>query len=864
MLNDSTYRLLFDQNTTPMWVFDRETLAMLAVNEAATRLYGYSKQEFLTRTAPALRPPDDRPTPDAYRGDLSRVFLQRAATQASEGRHRCKDGTVFPVRVSWSPLTVEGRGAVLAQATEVGTWAPTVSFGKTVSDISSRFMAVSDIDQRINFTLAEMGKMSGADRAYLFLFREGGQVMDNTHEWCAEGVTPQIERLQGLESNRFPWWMSKLRRRDVIHIADVRALPPEASAERAILEGQHIQSLLVFPVQTEGTLAGFIGFDNVSHTGTWSLANLELLRVSAEIIGNALGRRNADHALRDKTTQLQAINDAMTGFLERGDWREASAQVLRAALTQTQSEYGFIGVLVPGPVLRILAYEGIAWDEEVNRAFYDRAVRTFEEVGYLEFTNMQTLFGRVITEGRVVMANDPASDPRASGIPPGHPPLNHFLGVPILKGAEVVGMIGVANRPGGYRGVEQHTLEILTRAAGVLYDSYRREQREAELEAQLRLAQKMEAIGKLAGGIAHDFNNVLTVITGYSHLLLESVKNDETLRQTVEEIRLAGRRASALTQQLLALSRRQVLQPKVLELNEILQGMTAMLQRVLGEDVHLVTAMELALGHVKADPSQLEQVIMNLVVNARDAMPHGGKLTIETGNVDIPSPLVQGQVTIPPGRYVLVSVSDTGHGMDRQTVARIFEPFFTTKEEGKGTGLGLSTVYGIVTQSGGQILVYSEPGLGSTFKVYLPRVDLPVEALVRPIEVPAPTGGAETLLVVEDDPSVREFVAITLRQRGYTVLEARHGFEALVIATSHLGPLHLLLTDVVLPQMGGRYLADQLREIRKRIKVLFMSGYTEDAVVHHGILDPGLAFLQKRFTPDELAGKVREMLDRSA
>jgi len=381
------------------------------------------------------------------------------------------------------------------------------------------------------------------------------------------------------------------------------------------------------------------------------------------------------------------------------------------------------------------------------------------------------------------------------------------------------------------------------------------------LEGQLRQAQKMEAVGRLAGGIAHDFNNLLTIIAGYSDMMLSRLAADDPLRAHVSEIRIAGDRAASLTRQLLAFSRQQVLAPQVLDLNAVVANMDKMLRRLIGEHIDLVTVCEKRLWHVKADPGQLEQVIMNLAVNARDAMPKGGKLTLETANVELDGAYARAHVAVKPGRYIMLAVSDTGCGMDSETQSHLFEPFFTTKERGKGTGLGLSTVYGIVKQSGGNVWVYSELGRGATFKVYLPQVDEPLEE-PRPVEARAVAARAtETVLVVEDEVSVRSLVRGVLESRGYRVLEASHGADALSISDQHGGPIHLLLTDVVMPEMSGRDLASRVMPRRPEIRVLYMSGYTDDAIVHNGVLDAGTAFLQKPFTPDALARKVREVLD---
>jgi len=394
----------------------------------------------------------------------------------------------------------------------------------------------------------------------------------------------------------------------------------------------------------------------------------------------------------------------------------------------------------------------------------------------------------------------------------------------------------------------------------VFYETFARDITERrQLESQLLQAQKMEAVGRLAGGVAHDFNNLLTVILSYSDLLLEDLPSDAPDREDVEEIRKAAIAASTLTRQLLAFSRQQVLQPRVLDVNEVIAGTEKLLGRLLGEDVRFTTTLASKLGAVKVDPGQLEQIIMNLAVNARDAMPRGGRLTIETANVELDEAYVRGHPLAQPGRYVMLAVTDTGVGMDAATQARIFEPFFTTKEPGKGTGLGLATVYGIVKQHGGSIWVYSEPGRGTSFKIYLPRVD---EAVSPQIATPAETvGGSETVLVTEDVAAVRAVAKQMLERQGYTVLEAPDGEAAITLVEQYAEVIHLLLTDVVMPDVSGRELATRLQALRPHLKVLYMSGYTDDAIVRHGILEEGIAYLQKPFTPDTLARKVRAVLD---
>jgi PAS domain S-box-containing protein len=372
------------------------------------------------------------------------------------------------------------------------------------------------------------------------------------------------------------------------------------------------------------------------------------------------------------------------------------------------------------------------------------------------------------------------------------------------------------------------------------------------LQEQHTQAQKMEAVGRLAGGVAHDFNNALTVITGYGHAVLGDLPADSPVRTHVAEMVKAGERAAELVRRLLAFSRKSVLAPRVLDLNEVVRGLEGMLRRLLGEDIDLVTSLRPCLGRVRADPGQLEQALINLAANARDAMPRGGRLTVETADL----PAGEGR-----GPQVLLAVTDTGCGMTAEVRARAFEPFFTTKEKGRGTGLGLAMVHGFVRQSGGHVEAHSEPGHGTTFRLYLPRVQEEVAGRTPHPGPPAAPRGTETVLLVEDEEGVRALVRQVLRAGGYTVLEAGDGARALRVAEMHLRPIHLLLTDVVMPEMGGRELAERLLALHPAARVLFTSGYTDDALVRHGVLEDEVAFLHKPFTPADLARKVREVLD---
>jgi two-component system, cell cycle sensor histidine kinase and response regulator CckA len=395
---------------------------------------------------------------------------------------------------------------------------------------------------------------------------------------------------------------------------------------------------------------------------------------------------------------------------------------------------------------------------------------------------------------------------------------------------------------------------------GVALDITERER----LSDQLRQSQKIQAVGELAGGVAHDFNNLLMVVKGHSQLLLDRIPASSPLRASVEQVEKAADRAASLTRQLLAFSRKQVLQPRVLDMNETVAGMIRMFSRVIGENIEMAFVPGGNLAHVKADPGQIEQVLLNLVVNARDAMPDGGRLTIETSNVELDRGYAATHTSLAPGHYVMLTVTDTGCGMDAETQSRIFEPFFTTKGPGKGTGLGLATVYGVVKQSGGYLYVYSEVRKGTTFKIYLPQVAEELDKPSRDAESKRGVGGTETILFVEDEHSVRELVRDYLIGAGYCLLEAPDGVQALRVAATHPGPIHLLITDVVMPHLSGPEVATKLTATRPGLKVLFISGYTDDTVFRHGVLEGGVAFLQKPFNLKALAQKIREVLSGEA
>ena len=1264
----------------------------------------------------------DRESPPLIRPGGEQIYL------------RCR-GIPLPQTVSGSLQYVVLLGDITERKQSEQALRRRVDLERIITTLSAEFVRLSpnEVDEGINRALKILGEFSRVDRGYLFLFRDDGKRVENTHEWCAEGVEPRINNLQSLSADLFPWWMKKLRKFETIHIPRVADLPLEASPEKELLQAQEIQSLIILPLVVRNSLIGFLGFDSVKKEKVWSDETIELLKIISGLFASVLDRKWAEEALRESEERFRTLFNHATDYIliidpnhkdvpivvdanesafkmhgysreeligkpisfldapeqhkfikervrkimkgesvtfetvhvrkdgsrfpvevsarlieiggksyifaiERDiserkktdealreseeryrnlvenspvpivihiggkvvfvnppavkvlgaksekdllgqkvidwvhpDYRELVLQRVRSvykekkkaelteekfirqdgkvidvevvgtainyqgkpasqvvflditdrkrmeeALRESEQRYRLLFDMLPygGEVLdtrgfitncspstaQMLGYEtkeligkhitqflhpdsvkvfkkkfqnlvkGRREDAEVcmirkdgsKLAVLRAAQPIFSEQGQLtgilalsvdiserkqaetvrqimynianavnttrstadlyqvierelhkilniknlyiglyerdsdtiSFPFMQdekdrfekvpagkTLSSLVIKEGRSILVTEKQIKQLAAKgkIKIVGTLSKCWMGVPLRVDGEVIGIIAVQDYQ-NESAFGKPDLELLEFVSNQVAISIKKKQTDEEirklslaieqspssviitdlegkivyvnqkfsevtgysrkeilgqkpsilksgetpeeeyrelwrtitagkewrgefcnrrkdgglfwelasispiknsegkithylgikediterrkLQQQLLQSQKMEAIGKLAGGVAHDFNNLLTVINGYADLLLYKLSSDDPPYKAIRQIKLAGERAASLTEQLLAFSRRQLIQPKILNLNEVIMDTEKMLRRLIGEDVDLLTKTEPNLGNIKADPTQIEQVIMNLAVNARDAMPRGGKLTIETANVLLDEIYVKEHEQVQPGAYVMLAISDNGKGMDEETRSRIFEPFFTTKGPGEGTGLGLSTVYGIIKQNRGYVWVYSEPEKGTTFKIYLPRV--PDESIEqnRVSDAHKTIRGNETILLVEDDESVRELSSRILKENGYNVLEADRGSSAIEISQQYDGTIHLLLTDVVMPEMSGRELSERLGKLRPEIKIIYVSGYTDNAIAHHGVLDKKTHFIQKPFAPQTLLEKIREVLEQ--
>jgi two-component system cell cycle sensor histidine kinase/response regulator CckA len=586
----------------------------------------------------------------------------------------------------------------------------------------------------------------------------------------------------------------------------------------------------------------------VEYRGRFFRSHVEPLRAADGGIRGVLGMALDITESKQVERRLNAKYAITEIMAEAATAEQALPQILRTICETFGWSWGAFWTADAGPRLQLVQ----SWhDPSMDAASLVRASKD------LKVTVDNSVPGRVFASSQPVWIADLAKSLWSMRAPFAIQAGFHAsVAFPVMRRSSLIGVMEFISRD--IREPDETVLGMMASVGRQIGELIERKR----LEEQYQQAQKMEAIGLLAGGVAHDFNNLLTVIAGYSELMLTRLAADDPMGALVGEIHQAGERAAHLTRQLLAFSRKAVIEPRVLDLNAVVLDTERMLRRLIGEDITLTTVPGPLLRPVKADAGQLEQIVVNLAVNARDAMPRGGKLTIETANVELDEHFTRMHAGLKPGRYVMFAVSDTGCGISAEVQARIFEPFFTTKGPGKGTGLGLATVYGIVKQAGGHISVYSEVGCGTTFKVYLPPADERAAAGKSHHGTRITPDGDETIVLVEDEDAVRGIARLALEMHGYHVLEARNGAEALRYYEEHEGPIHLLITDVVMPDMGGREIAERVATCKPGTRVLYLSGYTDDAVVRHGILQADVAFLQKPFTPVALAHKVREVLDQ--
>jgi two-component system, cell cycle sensor histidine kinase and response regulator CckA len=916
--SEERYRLLFDSNPSPLWVYDLESLGFLAVNSAAVQSYGYSREEFLAMTITDIRPPEDAL---ALVDTVTR--LNDGSDNTGKWRHRKKDGSIIDVEIASHALKFAGRPARIVLAIDI---TERKSAEEKLKESRQWITTIYD-SSRDGIIVEESEHIVYVNQSYAHLFGyEPGELVGRPVSLVSE---------QGPGERMLEYSRRRMRGEEAPSLYEFRGtrkdgttVDLEASVSTAkIANKTHIVSL-VRDITERKRAESEILLQKARFQQLFENAPLGILRVDQNnIVIDA--NKEFENIFQFSLDEMRGrnINEVVVPEAQVEEGTALSSQTLRGEIVEKETvRKRKDGTVFPVQIygVPILADQKLAGifaiyidlserkrmedERQIISEIIQGAITTPDLDDFLKLAHhsigkylyAENCFIALYDEATELMhfpfwvdKLDPCPPPRPVGIGfssyvlrTGKPILvdaelteqmyqrgeivksgstsASWLGVPLRTPTRTIGVLAVQHyeEENAYDERDQEFLTAVGNQIALAIERKRAEMSLRETENQLRQSQKMESIGTLAGGIAHDFNNLMTAVTGYSELALRHLEAGDPLRTKIEEIKKAGERAAALTSQLLAFSRKQILQPKVLDLNTVVTGIGKMLPRMIGEDIELLIELSGSLGHVKADRGQIEQVLMNLATNARDAMPGGGYLTIKTENVCFNAKVSQRHAVVEPGRYVMLSVSDNGSGMDAETQTHIFEPFFTTKEIGKGTGLGLSTAYGIVKQSGGSIWVYSEVGRGTSFKIYLPRVDAVFEHEESDKSRPVPRG-SETILLVEDEDVVRDLSREILEEYGYAVLTAPDGKEGLRICKEFKGQIDLMITDVVMPQMNGRELAEKLGVLRPDARVLYMSGFTDDAIVRHGVLDDGTCFIQKPFSPDALALKTREILDQN-
>ena len=673
-----------------------------------------------------------------------------------------------------------------------------IAYERLVAQISAAAVNLTDISAFQDACLQLMGKTTGVDRTYIFTYCHASNTASNTHEWCAPEIEPQIDNLQKVDQTEFTWWSDGLRKDGIIHFQDIEQIADHKV--KTMLRQQNILSILVVPMIIKDELYGFIGFDSCKNHRLWPEEDIELLKMASRIISDAIVRFTIKTGLIASQQQMLSIFDSITDPVYVADT-------------------GTYEILFANKHLR----------ETVQR----------EVVGEKCYKALQNLDSPCpFCTNKILAERDP------------EPYRWEFFNQNIGRHYSICDRL--IEWPDGRKVRLELTTDITEHKAA-------EEQQKALLE-ELAQSKKIESIGRLAGGIAHDFNNMLGVIIGHCELILQKSAADNPLVEHINEISKAASRSADLTRQLLAFARKQTIEPKVLDINLAVENLLRMLRRLIGEDIDLVWRPGYDIWQIKMDPVQIDQILTNLCLNARDAVTENGRITIETENVKFDETCCSTRNVFSPGDFVMLAVSDNGRGMSPDVIDKIFEPFFTTKELGQGTGLGLATTHGIVKQNNGFINVYSEPGRGTTFKVYLPRQQAKNAVSEPPADVCDEKATGGTILVVEDEKSLLELNTSYLESIGYRVLPAASPVEALKIAAAN--DIDLLLTDVVMPEMNGRVLFEKIAAIKPGIKVLFMSGYTSNVIIHQGILEKGCACIQKPFSLKALGIRLREMLNR--
>jgi PAS domain S-box-containing protein len=847
--SEQRYRLLFEANPHPTWVYDVETLSFLTVNDAAIQSYGYSLEDFLSMTIVNIRPPEEK---QRFENHLPE---RESGTLPEPWKHLKKDGSIIDVEITAFPLIFDGKKARLITATDVTARVRAECERQVILDVTESVNVTTNLDELLRFIHQSLKRILYAENCFVAFYDQASDLIHFEY-WSDkfDPVPPPRPIGDGFTSHVL------LTGQALSLTGEFKEQMYSSGAVKG--SGTSSASWLGVPLRTPSGTIGILVVQHYETEQVYTQQDIDFLSSVGGQIALAIERKRGEQALQE--ANQRAITD-YERLLQRLTTLAESFGTARDLTTICRALHSFSLASTPCNGTFVSSYDA---EREERTAIYACYEGVEVSVSDLQLTlNSDSPHSRAIATGEVVIEDDlralmigePAVDvgfdinqclPRSS------------LVAPMLMKGVVIGAVKIqSSELAAFRQHHVTAMQMAANLAATAIENVRLLEVEREKEEQLRQSQKMEAVGQLAGGIAHDFNNLLTAINGYSEMTLRGLQPESPVRKNVEEIKKAGDRGASLTRQLLAFSRKQVLQTKVLDINSVVSEMDKLLRRLIGENIDLLTLLTPDLGRVRADPSQIEQVLMNLVVNARDALADGGKITIETANVYLDDDYIAKHALVHRGAYVLLAVCDTGTGMDAAIQERIFEPFFTTKEVDKGTGLGLSTVYGVIKQSGGNIEVHSEVGKGTSFKVYLPRVDATTDIGLAEVAVPGFSLGTETVLLVEDERMVRDMARHILEASGYTVLEAAGGHEAMETCKAHDGPVHLLLTDVVMPHMSGPRLSEEVMKICPGISVLYMSGYTDNAIVNHGVLEEGMHFLQKPFTPEALALKVRECLD---